>query len=222
MHVFSIINNKVVTGAKVEDRKIQGGAITIQVVSVGEEGRGRLLGYIPVSNCGLYTDDDGMLLMADVGLTRAGTPKLVPPKTTLDHDECIVVLKTGMGYRGGNTHTGDRFGWACKECGNSYKGQDPLVQPAPRECPMGTGVCGTTSVYARFPGQELAKGIIAQGMAGAMGSGEQKIVVMPKDVVFRTEFFGRMYGQPGSYYYRFNGETIERLTWDERVAADIW
>jgi hypothetical protein len=41
-----------------------------------------------------------------------------------------------------------------------------------------------------------------------MGSGSQYIATMPKDVVFRTSYSGRLYGAPSAHYYVWTGERL--------------
>jgi hypothetical protein len=55
-----------------------------------------------------------------------------------------------------------------------------------------------------------------------MGSGEQIVALMSKNVVFRTGYSGRLYGAPSAHYYMWDGEKLLVATWDERVAADLF
>ena len=77
-------------------------------------------------------------------------------------------------------------------------------------------------VFLPFPGEIVAEGIIAQGDAGRMGSGKQLIAIMPRDVVFRTGYNGRLYGAPAAHYFMFDGEKIISVTWEQRIASDIF
>jgi phosphoribosyl-ATP pyrophosphohydrolase len=54
-----------------------------------------------------------------------------------------------------------------------------------------------------------------------MGSGEQIIAIVPKNVVFRTGYSGRLYGAPAGHYYIFDGKQLLAVTWGERMATDI-
>ena len=74
----------------------------------------------------------------------------------------------------------------------------------------------------KFPGEILCAGTIAEGDAGRMGSGDQLIAVVPKEEVFRTAYHGRLYGAPSSHYYKYDGQSIQSLTWEERLASDLW
>lgn len=167
--------------------------IVIDVVSVGESGRGRKLSYIPVHTL-VRSDEPAEIRFVEIGETKRGAIKFFEVDHATSDDYCIAVLKSSIGFRGGNRHTGDYY----------YEEGVKEVQFYP------------------FPGELLAEGTIAQGAAGAMGSGQQFIVKMPRDVVFRIARSGRLYGALSSFYHLFNGETIYRLTKDERDAADLF
>jgi hypothetical protein len=68
----------------------------------------------------------------------------------------------------------------------------------------------------------LTQGTIAQGDAGAMGSGAQFVCLVPNGVVWRTGYSGRRYGAPGAHYWLFTGERVLCATWDERAASDVF
>jgi hypothetical protein len=140
-------------GATVEAFTLSGGD-QIAAIKVGEVGRGRKLGILPVR--GDAPDKPYTLESAEIGMTRNGNPRLIFKPVT-DDSAAIVVMRTSIGYRGGNAHTGDR---------------------------TGTKDDGTAAGFAPFPARQiLARGIIAQGAAGAMGSGEQMIGDSPGGVL---------------------------------------
>lgn len=205
MKVFTIKNGIVETGANVEEIKIESRSMDSQsvhqsgllsqkfsffAISVGEKGRGRRLATLPIDiRC---INQDSVVLNADIGNTKSGKPKLFP-ETNSDNTRCIVVFRTQIGYRGGNSHTGDR-----------------------------KNTEGDELQFEEFPGEILCQGTIAQGDAGRMGSGSQLIAVMPKGIVFRTGYSGRLYGDPKAHYYMFDGEDIIAVTWEQREDSDIF
>lgn len=127
--------------------------------------------------------------------TKQGRCKVNYDLKNDSEESCICVFLTKIGYSGGNNHTGDRVpDWNDE----------------------------TKREFLDFPGTILASGLISQGDAGRMGSGDQLIAILHKNVVFRTMYSGRLYGAPSSHYYIFNGETIQSMTFDEREAADLW
>jgi len=134
---------------------------------------------------------------AQVGTTRSGAPKLFEMAAGQDCDSeaAIVVFRTYIGFRGGNSHTGD-----CE----------------PDRAPDGS------LRFKPFPGRWLVKGHIAQGAAGRMGRGEQGIAVVPRGVVFRTGYSDRLYGNPAAHYYIFDGNEIISATWEERQLLDLF
>lgn len=166
----------------------------------------------------------GRLLYAEVGQTKAGKPKFFGKPAPTTEDRIIVIFRTTMGFRGGNSHTGDRGGWKCTKYGCDAAGEGAVE--VPETCPK----CGATGgwdggpsiQFTEFPGEILVSGHIAQGDAGRMGSGQQLVALIPRDIVFRTSYSGRRYGAPGSHYYVWNGEKLIAATWDERAAADLF
>ena len=235
MNCYTIESGKVTAGIAVEKFDLPGAGVEIDAIIVGEDGRGRELGVLPVDRnavdrtpcprrgelidwtrhcpqCGSYLSEepkDGVLrfrhpesgevmqplMVADVGQTRSGRPKLVRETSQAKAaDFCIVAFRTRIGFRGGNCHGGDRT----PEFTANLGGHHP------------------------FPGDELVRGVIAQGAAGRAGRGSQLVAVMPRGVVFRTGYSGRLYGAPGAHYYVFDGEKILAATWEEREVSDVF
>lgn len=204
MKIFTIENGKVTKGARIDSFKLKGAEITIPAIIVGEEGRGRELGVLPVQLLPEQYEEwkeKGCthIFFATVGTTKAGKPKLFQTEDADTTEKCICVFRTRIGFRGGNSHTGDRDGGTEKD----FWG---------RECPT----------FYPFPGEILCKGIIAQGAAGRMGSGEQLVAIMPAGIVFRTGYSGRLYGRPAAHYYLFRDGQILSATWEEREVTEIF
>lgn len=200
--IFTVSSGTIKEGAMVETLTLKGAGIDIPAVIVGEEGRGRNLGVLPVQLPEiLYKEwqESGRveIRFAEVGSTKAEKPKLLARNGADSDEKIIVVFRTSIGFRGGNTHTGDSTGTEEKHG---------------RQVP----------VFADFPGEILVKGQIAQGIAGYMGSGDQLVAVMPKGTVFRTGYSGRLYGAPAAHYYLWNGEQLLAATWEEREVSDIF
>jgi hypothetical protein len=192
MKVYTVQDGVVTEGAKVQPRLLSCG-VTIPTVAVGEEGRGRKLGFLPVelsNSKDFETNGETVIYNCRLGKTARGGHKLIE-RDDGDESKCLVVMRTGIGFRGTNFHTGDR-------------------------------VNGSDTEFLPFPCEILSEGIVAQGDAGRMGSGKQMVVIAPKGVVFRASRAGRLYGQPSSHYYLFNGERLMSATWEERIAADLF
>jgi hypothetical protein len=204
MKVFSIENGRVSEGATVEVFKLSTVGVEIPAILVGEEGRGRKLGVLPVQLLPEKYKEwqegkDIMIYSAEVGETRAGKPKLIETSGITDTSFCICVFRTRIGYRGANEHTGDRDGGMERD----YWGEEhPTFHP--------------------FPGEVLCEGEIAQGAAGRMGSGSQIVAVMPAGMVFRTGYSGRLYGAPSAHYYVYRDGQLLSATWEEREVAEIF
>ncbi len=202
--VYTVSSGSVREGAVVEKLALKGAGIDIPAIIIGEEGRGRKRAVLPVQlPSGLYKEwhEKGRVEIraAEVGQTKAGKPKLFGKETADTDEKIICVFLTKIGFRGSNSHTGDRTGETFKD---SWGEERP--------------------VFAQFPGEVLVCGVIAQGAAGRMGSGEQLVAVMPRGIVFRTGYTGRLYGAPSAHYYIWNGEQLISATWEERTAADLF
>ncbi len=212
--VFTICGGQVFNGARIDTLTLKGTGTEIPAILVGDEGRGRRLGVVTVQNA----KSGDILSFAEVGKTKAGKPKLLAKLSANTNAAILVVLRTPIGFRGSNSHTGDRAGWTC-DCGEKGEGNTPDKCPN-TEC---QSCNGPSTQYAEFPCEEiLATGKIAQGDAGLMGSGDQYIALIPKGKVFRTGYAGRMYGSPDAHYYFWDGEQLLSATWDERAATDFF
>ena len=193
MKSFTIENGTITQGVVVTKLSLKNAGFDIPAIIVGEEGRGRSIGAVPVQlskeNYELWKQEGEVVVQNfDSSCTRAGYPKLVETIDMGDPNYIVVVLKTMIGYRGSNEHTGD----------------------------MKNGK------YLPFPGIMLSEGIIAQGDAGRMGSGTQLVCMIPKDFVFRTAYTGRLYGQPSQHYYKYNNHSLISLTKEERMIVDVF
>jgi hypothetical protein len=207
MKIFTIGSGKVTEGVRVDSFTLKGAGVTIPAITIGEEGRGRKLGVLPVQLLpSSYKEWQGKgevtISAALVGETKAGKPKLLETSGIsgiTDTEKCICVFRTQIGYRGANEHTGDRDGGTEK---NYWGAERPTFHP--------------------FPGEILCEGIIAQGDAGRMGSGRQLVAVMPADTVFRTGYSGRLYGAPSAHYYVYRDGQLLSATWEDREVSDIF
>lgn len=202
--IVTLHNGKVQQGASVGRLQLKGAGIEIPVLAVGEEGRGRRRGIVSVqlgrdSQAQWEAKKDVFLKTAVLGTTKAGKLKLMERGGNMCDDHVLAIFHTQIGFRGGNSHTGDRTG--------EYQ-ENPYGEPRP--------------LFKPFPGITLEAGVIAEGAAGRMGSGEQLIALIPKGEVFRTGYSGRLYGGPSAHYYQFDGQRVLAATWDERVTSDIF
>lgn len=207
---FTLAAGSATAGIQPQMVSISGGDVMIPAVTVGEKGRGRELGLLPVGGLAeaVITGASGQLVRsvplfnaAVVGKTASGKTKLFAAAGPVDTSKAIVVLRTAMGYRGGNGHTGDVTG---REAYDDY------------------GTQRERFTFGPFPGDIICSGTIAEGDAGRMGSGTQMVAIVPRGVVFRAYRTGRLYGAPASHYYVFDGAAVRVATWDERCAADLW
>lgn len=255
--IFTIESGSVHQGALVEKLTLQGAQTVIPAILIGEEGRGRQRGVLPVTLTASQQaewQEKGRvtILFAETGTSQSGKPKLIARESGSD-EKIICVFRTKIGFRGGNSHTGDRKSslWSL-----TYSGKDKAVsviagsgnpeefaQALPEELrAVRLDTYGKHSQQVKrlmvehyglsdqdfeeyrqfdpFPGETLISGTIAQGTAGNMGSGSQLVAILPKDVWFRTSYSGRLYGAQGSHYYRWDGENLSTMTWDERQTLE--
>jgi hypothetical protein len=195
MKIFTVGNGTAKLGAKVS---IVGNNVEIFAICVGEVGRGRKLGYIPIGGIPNTTTVTTNVVITNVVIsqTRIGFPKFtaITPETDTGTgtEECVVVFRHTGGFRGGAELTGDRV---------------DFDNPA---------------LFRDFPGKILQEGIIAQGAAGRMGGNSQYIARIRRGQVFRIKRWGKLYGNPSSYYGCFDDGKITLVTWEDREALDLW
>ena len=122
-------------GAKVEAVAIKAANTSISAVIIGEEGRGRERAVLP---CPAVPDGD-RLMVASVGTSQSGKPRLNAAQGAPSPDAAIIVFRTPMGFRGGNAHTGESVGWKCR-C--SASGSDATPDTCPQCAASRTGYSG--------------------------------------------------------------------------------
>ena len=247
MKIFTI-KSGVERGVRVDSFTLKGAGVSIPAILIGEEGRGRKLGVLPVQLLpDAYAEwkEKGRthIHFAQVGATKAGKPKLFQTEDADTLEKCICVFRTEIGFRGGNSHTGDRKEeyWVRKWY-TSFPESVPIKERYTREEVLRysreyiearypgkdssqylpTAGFSRRLVFYPFPGEVLCEGVIAQGDAGRMGSGLQLVAIMPANVVFRTGYSGRLYGEPSAHYYIFRDGRILSATWEEREVSDIF
>ena len=248
LKVFTVCEGKVQEYAIVEKYTIQGAGIAIPAILIGEKGRGRQLGVLPVEllpHQKQEWEEKGRttIYAARIAQTKSGRPKLISTETHDTTEKIIVVFRTPIGFRGSNSHTGDRieeyftieplFIETASKIGVPIKDRytaeevreySPLIMRAH----YGDGEYAWNAgfrphyKFAPFPGEIIVEGVIAQGDAGYMGSGHQYVSVIPRGVVFRTGYSGRLYGKPAAHYYIWNGERLLSATWEERQISDLF
>ena len=221
MKIFTVRNGQVAEGAKIEKVALKGAGVEIDAITIGEEGRGRERGVLPVQGA----PSDGILRYAVVGQTKAGKPKLI---AAMPHeaDYAVVVFRTEAGFRGGAGHTGDLDG-LYKVLRNEWDSSAMVagisLEEARAYCAangLDAKQCVYHNAYLPFPGETICRGYIAQGDAGRMGGNEQIVAVVPAHVWFRSFYGGRLYGRPSNHYYRFDGERLIAVTWEERQVLE--
>lgn len=246
MKVFTINSGEISEGARVGTFTLKGAGVSVPAIIIGEEGRGRKLGVLPVQllpDSYKEWEQNGYTYIhfATIGTTRAGKPKLFQTEDADTKEKCICIFKTKIGFRGGNSHTGDRKSeyyypnWFFKsdilalgeELKEKYTEQEAisiaekLSSSAEKKYPWDV-IFQRKLEFHPFPGEILVEGIIAQGDAGRMGSGEQLVAIMPANTVFRTGYSGRLYGQPAAHYYIYRNGQLLAATWEEREVSDIF
>lgn len=221
--VYTVVSGSVEKGAVVRSLTLKGSEVIIPAIFVGSRGRGRhediLAVDLPDTLKAAWQEKGEVRVCAgSIGKTKSGKWKLFASEEASSNQKFVAVLLTGMGFRGGNSHTGDRAGWKCEKYSCKAAGEGSVPDSCP-EC-NGTGSYdGPKLQFAPFPGDVLAEGTIAQGDAGRMGSGQQLIAVINRDVYFRTGYSGRLYGGPSAHYYVFDGNIVASMTWEARQAA---
>lgn len=211
-------------GASVETLTLKGADVKIQAIIVGEEGRGRFLGVIPVQG---LPKDEKKIVFGELGQTRSGKPKLIYSNGPATTDAAIIVLRTKIGYRGGNFLHGDyTYTYKCSSCEGEWKKGDLIDEGLYKnQCPacLQNGWHKELSSNLKpLPLKILVTGQIAQGAAGAMGSGEQHVIVAHPGDIWVTDYYGRLYGGPSRHFWYYSGDRVYALTKEEREMSDLF
>lgn len=245
MKIFTIESGDVSEGARVDSFTLKGAGVSIPAIIIGEEGRGRELGVLPVHllpNNYKEWQENGYTYIhsAKIGETKSGRPKLFQTEDADTTEKCICVFRTKIGFRGSNAHTGDRKseyyvpGWrpdiqVLGEKGEKERYTKEEAISITKELSSLEGreyewdiLFERKLEFHPFPGEILCKGVIAQGMAGRAGRGEHLVAILPANTVFRTGYSGRLYGSPSAHYYIFRDGQLLAATWEEREVADIF
>lgn len=242
MKIFTIESGALEEGARVDTLTLKGAGVSIPAIIIGEEGRGRKLGVLPVQLIPeQYKEwqEKGYthIHSAEIGTTNIGKPKLFQAEDADTLEKCICIFRTEIGFRGSNSHTGDlkEEYWSPngvwrydilsfeKELKEKYT-KEEAIYISERLNPWDAidAIFERKLEFQPFPGEILCEGIIAQGDAGRMGSGKQLVAIMPANTVFRTGYSGRLYGQPAAHYYIFRDGQLLVATWEEREISDIF
>lgn len=104
MKIFTVESGKITEGARVDTFTLKGAGVSIPAIIVGEEGRGRKLGVLPVQLLpAQYKEwqENGYTYIhsATVGTTKAGKPKLFQTENA-DTEKCICIAQGAAGRMG--------------------------------------------------------------------------------------------------------------------------
>jgi hypothetical protein len=218
MKIFTTRDGKCHEGTFVYPHELTGAGISIPVVRIGEAGRGRRMGILPVETLGPVQDtpaDPYRVYCGRMSTTKRGAPKLIETERCSD-SSALVAMREPIGFRGSNSFTGDLAGWGCKRC--SALGEGGL----PSSCPKCNSLSGPQAKCLAFPGEIIVEGRIAEGAAGYAGAGRQLIAVVRPGDIWSVGYSGRRYSAPNRRYYRYDGEALISMTWGERLASDLF
>jgi hypothetical protein len=193
MKIFTIRPPEIKEGVGVEKLTLTNGVV-IDTVQVGEQGRGRKLGVVPVKLLSEWDGKGGRALKnVTLGTTQSGNPKFYEIPAEEDKDEeLVLVFRTSFGFRGHNYHyvvsqTGE------KQQFDDYKGEDFKI---------------------------ITRGTIADGLAGCMAWGFQYVVIVKPPIKFFIQLTGRLYGHPGEFYVYVKETGVSILTPEEEALLD--
>ena len=156
---------------------LEGAAVSFQTLSNGVK--------IPVIEIGQQGRGRSLAVVPVVGLsgaTRLETCNFENGRLISGGNSVgvVVVFKTPIGFRGSNSHSGDYL-----------RDEKKFEYGEEVEVP----------VFDKFPGEVIARGKIAQGTAGYMGSGEQLIAIFQDGDRFVIHRTGRTYGNWREKYF---------------------
>jgi len=165
-------------------------------IIVGEGGRGRKVGFLPV----VGAEPGDRIVAASLHRTETGQPYLVAAGVPTTDKAALLVVLADYGFRGSNSIHGEFVEWRCQYCGKVE-----TTEPQSEWCD-----CGRRILDVEFrPLMVLVKGIIADGEAGRMASGEQAVILVRRGEKVYVDRSGRLYGRPARLVYWFNGEIVQ-------------
>lgn len=126
-------------------------------------------------------------------------------KASKEDKQALVVLRTPVQKGGRNFHTGDRKTCVCYTCETEFDVFKDICSMCGRKLKV---------YYQDFKPSMLTSGTIRDSKKPIFGN--QFVVIVKKNEVFRTAYNGFIYGTAGSHYHWFNGEKIISVTWEER------
>lgn len=194
-------------------------------VGIGEAGRGRSYGRVPLGKLDFPTDSvPEALECASVIKTREkGTLLLVKEKQG-DSRRALVLVEIAAGFRGSTTWTGvTTVKTPCKKRGQTlYSSQCPDCGTKLPEYGAVHADQGMAYDWPAFPPQGItvvAEGARAQGAAGRMGGHVERLLIMEPGSMFRVARHGRLYGAPSRRYVIWTGEDLKLGSFDELFPA---
>ncbi|RLJ04597.1 MAG: hypothetical protein DRP08_01375 [Candidatus Aenigmatarchaeota archaeon] len=108
MKIFTIDNGEVIPGSLIKERLIAG-QFTVKGIIIGQPGRGRKVGFLPLAkDVPTKKDNNGeteWVFYGSLGRTYKNAPKLIKELPD-DRERVLCVLRTHIGFRGHNSHTG--------------------------------------------------------------------------------------------------------------------
>ncbi len=111
MRVYTVKTSNIEDGAKVEALELKNAGISIPTVQVGEKGRGREIGVVPVkllpeAHRRFLAGEEVRLTNVNHALTKSGKPKFIQTEVDESPESTILVIRTSIGFRGDNAHKG--------------------------------------------------------------------------------------------------------------------
>lgn len=224
MKVYTVTTTKVETGAVASEFRASN--FTVQAILVGEEGRGRSLGVLPVegltaAQCPHVGDPEttpkdgyfGRCATCGIKWSEGNVPKVAHPISHLPsrvENATVAASRAGKPKLVVSSETTADAAIVVMMLQPGYRGGASMTGERKGKDSAGNGIFGP------FPGNVLVTGEVAQGDAGRMGGCEQTVFTISAGVVFRTHRTGRLYDAPAFHYYVFTGEELLVATPQER------
>ena len=239
MKIYTIESGSVQKGALVSERKLSSVDVKVWFLEIGEEGRGRRLERVLVdpeivtwdmeekkytvfknvhegkeSLQLYYSEYENGLLLEEI---KKDPTKWVRTSTEQDEKNGNFRYETSLTIRVRNRIETASFGL-------SKSGKTKLVKGTGYDSDQMLGVFRTKIGYRGGNGHGILEngeikpipaewivtsGVIAQGGAGAMGSGSQPIIKIPKPTCFVTSYSGRLYGGDEEHFYIWDGNELK-------------
>ena len=190
----------------------------LPAIVIGEEGRGREIGYVFVKGA----KPKEKVLSGDLTFVNHVPVIMVGNENETKHDEVVVVARTKMGFRGHGYLRGRHLGWRLQydfvglDVSEVYPTEEAAEDAAIEERKRGKYL-KVVAAFDKYEPPILAMGTVADGMAGNMGSATQVIFIAKEGEKFSLYRTGRLYGGEPIISFEVSGGRVSKTDTFEEI-----